>query len=461
MNGAATILWFRRDLRTGDHPALAAAAASGPVLGAFVGDPTLLAPAGPSRVAHLVASVRALDASIGGRLVVRTGPPEAVLAALAEEVVARRVVATADFGPAGRARDERVTRALGARGIALELLDSPYAVAPGTVRTRAGEPCRVFSAYLRGWSSLEKGRAGAAPAVDWLGAPSEDPAGLLPLAGSQRPDYFADLPDDPPELAPAGETAAQAALEAFAERAEIYSETRDLPGLAGTSRLSAHLKVGAIHPRTVLEAVGGASDSFLAEIAWREFYADVLFHDPASARAPWRGTSRPLRVDRDARARERFVAWARGETGYPLVDAGMRQLRREGWMHNRVRMVCASFLVKHLHLDWRWGARWFLWRLVDGDLASNQHGWQWVAGTGTDAAPFHRVFNPVTQAERFDPEGRYVRRYVDELAHLEAPDCLRPVGGGLLAPGYPAPIVELDVERREALARHAEARGRA
>ena len=461
MDGAATIFWFRRDLRTGDHPALEAAAARGAVLGAFVGDPALLAPAGPARVAHLVASLRALDSSIGGRLVVRTGPPGGVLGVLASEVGARRVVATADFGPAGRARDEGVGRALRARGVDLELLDSPYAVAPGTVRTRAGEPCRVFSAYRRAWAPLDKGGARPAPPVAWRAAPGEDPSGLLALAGSIRPDYFADLPDDPPAPAPAGEAAAHATLEAFLARAARYGESRNLPALEGTSRLSPHLKVGAIHPRAVLDAVGGASGAFVAEVAWREFYADVLYHDPASARAPWRGTRRALRVDRDGPARERFVAWARGRTGYPLVDAGMRQLLAEGWMHNRVRMVCASFLVKHLHLDWRWGARWFLWRLVDGDLASNQHGWQWVAGTGTDAAPFHRVFNPVLQAERFDPEGRYVRRYVPELAHLEAPDCLRPVGGGLLAPGYPAPMVDLDVERREALARLAEARGRA
>ncbi len=458
MNGAATILWFRRDLRTSDHPALESAAAAGPVLGAFIADESLLSPAGPTRVAHLAASVRALDASIDGRLVVRVGRPEDVLGGLAGEVGARRVVATADFGPAGRARDERVAGELRARGIDLELLDSAYALAPGTVRTAAGQPYRVFSSYRRAWSALDPGRARPAPPVAWLGARGEDPAVLCGLSGRSRPDYFADLPDEPPAPSPAGEAAAHAALEAFVERAARYGATRDYPAQEGTSRLSAHLKVGAIHPRTVLDAVGGADGAFVAEVAWREFYADVLFDDPASARAPWRGTGRPLRVDRDGRARERFVAWARGRTGYPLVDAGMRQLLAEGWMHNRVRMVCASFLVKHLHLDWRWGARWFLWRLIDGDLASNQHGWQWVAGTGTDAAPFFRVFNPVRQAERFDPEGRYVRRYVPELAHLEAPECLRPVGG-LLAPGYPAPIVELEAERREALARHAEARG--
>jgi deoxyribodipyrimidine photo-lyase len=167
-----------------------------------------------------------------------------------------------------------------------------------------------------------------------------------------------------------------------------------------------------------------------------------------------------LRVDRDERAAQRFQQWALGRTGYPLVDAGMRQLLREGWMHNRVRMVAASFLVKHLHLDWRWGARWFMSRLVDGDVASNQHGWQWTAGTGTDAAPFHRIFNPTLQAERFDPDGAYVHRYVAELSTTPAPQCLQPGGGTDLfsATGYPEPIVDAARERVEALARLREAR---
>jgi deoxyribodipyrimidine photo-lyase len=167
-----------------------------------------------------------------------------------------------------------------------------------------------------------------------------------------------------------------------------------------------------------------------------------------------------LRWDTGPEAERRFRTWARGETGYPMVDAGMRQLLEEGWMHNRVRMVCASFLVKHLHLDWRWGAKWFMWRLVDADLASNQHGWQWTAGTGTDAAPFHRIFNPTRQAERFDPEGTYVHRYVVELASTPAPQCLEPGGGsGMLAPvGYPPPMIDASVERDEALLRFRDAR---
>jgi deoxyribodipyrimidine photo-lyase len=186
----------------------------------------------------------------------------------------------------------------------------------------------------------------------------------------------------------------------------------------------------------------------------------VLWHHPESVRSVLQPSLAHLRVDNDAQAVERFQSWARGETGYPLVDAGMRQLLTEGWMHNRVRMVAASFLVKHLHLDWRWGARWFMWRLIDGDLASNQHGWQWTAGTGTDAAPFHRIFNPTLQAERFDPDGTYVRRFIPALANVPAPQCLRPgAGAGLLAPdGYAQVIVDVALERDEALKRCAEAR---
>ena len=233
----------------------------------------------------------------------------------------------------------------------------------------------------------------------------------------------------------------------------------------GTSGLSPYLRFGCIHPRTALNAVAGddeGSVTFRSEIAWREFYADVLFHEPRSARETLQPSLRSLRWDSGPIAVEHFQAWARGETGIPLVDAGMRQLLAEGWMHNRTRMICASFLVKHLHIDWRWGARWFMDRLIDGDLASNSHGWQWTAGTGTDAAPFHRIFSPIAQAERFDVAGSYIRRYVTELASVEPPQLYQPGGGsGLLRPeAYPEAIVELKAEREEALARFAEARGK-
>jgi deoxyribodipyrimidine photo-lyase len=257
-----------------------------------------------------------------------------------------------------------------------------------------------------------------------------------------------------------GETAARALWEQFRDAGEEgldgYADRRNRPDLAGTSGLSHHLKWGEVHPRTLLADLehheGRGAEVFRSELAWREFYADVLWHHPDSAREYLRPQMARLGYDDPG---ERLVAWQEGRTGYPLVDAGMRALRREGWMHNRVRMVVASFLVKHLHLDWRVGARHFMRYLRDADLASNQHGWQWVAGSGTDAAPYFRIFNPVTQGLRFDPDGAYVRRHVPELAHLPGAAAHepweRPDG---YAHGYPHQLVDLATERAEALARY-------
>ena len=249
--------------------------------------------------------------------------------------------------------------------------------------------------------------------------------------------------------------AAEAALDAFVDGpVDRYGATRDLPGVDGTSRLSAYLRFGLLHPRQVLARLDlrrAGHRRFQTEVVWREFYADVLHHRPDSAWASWNTAMADIRLDTGAGADERFAAWCAGRTGYPIVDAGMRQLVAEGWMHNRVRMLTASFLVKDLHLDWTRGARFFMEHLVDGDLASNSHGWQWVAGTGTDAAPYFRIFNPTLQSRRFDPDGTYIRRWVPELAAL--PD------GQVHAPneppeGYVPPIVDHATERAEALARY-------
>ena len=467
MTSTPTIFWFRRDLRLTDNPALIEAArrGDGDVVAVFVVDGTFARPSGAARVAFLRACLEALDDSLGGRLVVLVGDPAEQLLALAREVGARAIVATGDFGPRGMVRDARVGEALRNGGIDVHFIDSPYVVSPGTVMSKAGTPCRVFGAYRRGWDVAPHGEPVPAPSgVRWREASSLSLDQLTNLAATTRPEYFGDLPDGVPTLLPpAGEDAAQDQIERFLTRAEFYGEARDAPGDDGTSLLSAHLRFGVLHPRQILFALPGHSSGdevFRSQLCWRDFYADVMFHNPASVRRVLQPSLEHLRVDTDARAVARFHAWARGETGYPLVDAGMRQLLNEGWMHNRVRMVAASFLVKHLHLDWRWGARWFMWRLIDGDLASNTHGWQWTAGTGTDAAPFHRVFNPTRQAERFDAEGTYVHRYVTELALVNAPQCLQPGGGeGLLqTSGYVAPIVDAATERDDALARFAEAR---
>lgn len=439
-----SVLWFRRDLRLLDHPALLAAAAGGErVVPLFVLDDALLGPAGDARIAFLLRSLRALDADLrehGPGLVVRPGRPEEAVPALVAETGATSVHVSADFGPYGAARDARVAEALGA--VPLVATGSPYAVAPGRVLTGAGRPFQVFTPFYRAWTrhGWRSPAASDPGAVSWTGAPSkrlpDEPAGA---AGLHMPE--------------AGERAAHAAWAAFRDRAGRYAEDRDRPDLDGTTRLSAYLKLGAAHPRTLLADLGPHDDALRSELAWREFYAAVLHHWPASARNYFRPRLRALPYVTGDLLAERLEAWRRGRTGYPLVDAGMRQLLAEGWLHNRVRMVVASFLVKDLKVEWQHGARHFLRHLVDGDLASNQHNWQWAAGSGTDAAPYVRIFNPVAQSRRFDPERTYLRRWVPELRELGREHVHEPwQAPGGPPQGYPGPIVDHGEERATALA---------
>ena len=443
-----TILWLRRDLRLGDHPALHAAAAAadgGRVLPLFVVDPRLWRPAGDPRRAWLVRSLRALDAGLDGSLVARVGDPAAVLPAVVRELGAASVHVTADAGPYGRERDAAVERAL---DVPLVRTGTPYAVGPGTITKPDGSPYQVFTPFFRAWRDHGWPRPAGSPPTGLRWARGVDSAGL---------------PDEPDldglRLPDVGERAALARWEAFVGSAlTSYDTDRDRPDLYGTSQLSAHLKYGEVHPRTLLADLARhgsrGAEVFRSELAWREFYADVLWHQPGSAREYLRPQYARLTYDQPG---EPFRAWCEGRTGFPFVDAGMRQLRMEGWVHNRVRMVVASFLVKDLHVEWQHGARYFLRWLRDGDLASNNHGWQWVAGSGTDAAPFFRVFNPVTQGKKFDPDGEYVRRYVPELAHLPGAAAHQPwdADDGY-AHGYPRRIVDHAVERREALDRFAQ-----
>jgi deoxyribodipyrimidine photo-lyase len=453
-------MWFRRDLRTDDSPALAAAAAEGDdgVVPLFVVDPRVLAPVGPNRRRFLAGSLRQLDRQLGGRLVLRRGDPAQVVPAVAGETGAAVVYATADFGPYGRKRDRAVANVLAAEGRVLKPVSSAYLVPPGMVRAQSGVPLRIFGPYRRAWELMGWGPPVPVADVRYLYAPSTTSVddierGVAGPGQAGLPPWWEGLPmGQAQELPPPGPGAAMARLDRFVEVSlPGYARARENPGADGTSRLSPYLHFGCVHPRTVLDraGTGAGPDRLRTELAWRDFYADVLWHQPCSAHRPLQEFGRHLRWDDDARSRERFRAWATGRTGFPLVDAAMRQLLAEGWVHNRARMVAASFLVKDLHIDWRLGARWFLWHLVDGDLASNQHGWQWVAGTGTDAAPFHRIFNPGTQMERFDPEGTYVRRYLDEGTG-PAPSL---AGPSLRGPAYPAPVVDHARERREALAR--------
>ncbi len=440
----STILWFRRDLRLADHPALVAAADAGPVVPLFVLDPALLGPAGAPRAAFLFRCLRSLDDSLAGRLVVRSGDPADVVPAVAAEVDAGLTFVTADFGPYGRRRDTEVGRALKANGRRLRGVGSAYAVDPEQVRKADDTPFKVFTPYSRAW----RAHGWPAPA---------DPVSAQ-WAGGVRSEA---IPDDPPiraTLPPAGEAAALARLEEFlAGPSDDYADRRDDPGADATTRLSPYLKYGCIHPRTVLARLGrsASEEKLRSELAWREFYADVLWHQPESARHALQPAMAAMEVDAGPLVDERFRAWTEGRTGFPMVDAGMRQLLGEAWVHNRVRMIVASFLVKDLHIDWTRGARWFMERLVDGDLASNSHGWQWVAGTGTDAAPYFRIFNPVTQAKVHDPGGDYVRRWVPELAGVAGAAVHEPwkLPGGLPA-GYPERIVDHAAERAEALFRY-------
>ena len=446
------VVWFRRDLRVRDQPTfLAAAEHASCGLGLFVLDPALLDPSGAARRTVLYRCLRGLDESLGGRLLVVRGEPADVVPRVAAAVDAREVHAAADFGVYGRARDERVDKALTDAGRTLVRTGSPYAVAPGRVTKPDGTPYKVFTPFRRAWTDhgWRKPAETDAGTVAWL-----DPAEKR--GGPRR----VKIPDDErldAELPLAGEDAATELWRAFVDGGlTAYRRTRDRPDQPGTSRMSVHLKYGTIHPRTLLADLAGragdGAETLRSELAWREFYADVLFHRPDSARENYDRRFDALPWDSGKAADEHFAAWADGRTGFPIVDAGMRQLRAEAWVHNRVRMIVASFLVKDLHLHWGRGARHFMRYLADGDLASNQHGWQWVAGTGTDAAPFFRVFNPVSQGEKFDPHGDYVRRFVPELRDVAGKAVHRPweLPGGP-PNGYPRPIVDHAEERRAAL----------
>lgn len=441
-------MWFRRDLRLADHPALTRAADDGPVLGLFIIEPALWNRVGPVRRAWIAASVQALRAETDGRLVVRYGDPAQVLVSAAREVGAEAVQVTRETSPFGTARDTRVGTALDEAGIARRGDGTPYAVDPGSVRTQKGTPFQVFTPFARAWRDVGWEQPWPTPEVTWVEAAS-DPAALAALDDA--------VAGGPVALPRAGSAAALARWREF-HGADLvdYGTARDLPAVEGTSRLSPYLKVGAVHPRTLLADLDPAG-KFATELAWREFYADVLQRRPETSWADLRDLS--IAYDDEHDAAEAVDAWRTGRTGYPIVDAGMRQLAAQGWMHNRVRMITASFLTKDLHVWWPVGARHFLDHLLDGDVASNSHGWQWVAGTGTDASPYFRVFNPTGQGKKFDPDGEYVRRWVPELAHLPGPVAHEPWKDARgYAGGYPRRIVEHDEERRTALERYA-ARG--
>lgn len=423
------LLWFRRDLRLGDLPALLDAGSDdAEVLACYVLDPRLTASAGPRREQFLYDSLRELRDALDGRLLVTRGRPDTRIPAVAKAVGATAVHISEEFTPFAQARDEKVAAALG--DIPLEKSGSAYLVSPGRVAKDDGSPYKVFTPYFRRWREHGwRAPAKTGPkSARWI-----DPADVSG-AGKNL-----DIPDPGTELPyPAGEKAARRRWKKFVDQGlEGYSADRNRPDLDATSRMSAYLHFGNIHPRTLAADLGTAEGpaAYLRELAFRDFYASVLAQWPRSAWWNFNSDFDAIEVDDDD---ESFTAWKEGRTGFPIVDAGMRQLSESGFMHNRVRMITASFLVKDLHLPWQWGAKWFLEQLLDGDIASNQHGWQWAAGCGTDAAPYFRVFNPDTQGKKFDPEQAYVRRWVPEFGTDE----------------YPDPIVDHGAERAEALRRY-------
>jgi len=439
----ATVFWFRRDLRLKDNEALAAAAraAAESVTGELIliypleleGVPTI-------RQQALVASLKALNESLDGRLTVTAGAPERVLADLAVRGHGP-VYATEAFDPSGILQQRAVAQSLSSAATELRLVGSYYAVPPGTVRKDDGSQVRVYTPFYKRWLA-----AGWAAPI----AVSLDGLSVTGL-GQHWPEWSHSF------KMVAGEAFALRTWQRFRARALAnYSDNRNRADLSGTSQLSHALAHGEIHPRTLLAQLGNepGHETYRKELAWREFYADVLWHHPHTVDDYYEPRFRAMRYDVGELADERFRAWSQGKTGYPMVDAAMRQLLETGWMHNRSRMIVASFLVKDLHLEWQRGALWFEQHLTDFDPASNSHGWQWTAGCGTDASPYYRVFNPILQGLKFDPQGDYVRRFVPELRHLEGALVHEPwllVDG--LANGYPAPIVDHATERDESLRR--------
>ena len=468
-----TVLWWiRRDLRLMDNQALATALArASHVLPVFILDPAILSSprVGDKRVAFLLAGLRQLDADLrerGSRLVVRQGDPAQELAALVHETAAEAIFAEEDYTPYARRREARVAEALPLN------LTGGLTVHPPEVVTKAdGTPYTVFTPFSRAWKALPLPLATVVPpAPEWLPEPLE--VASLPLP--ERPMLAATVPFPP------GEAEAKRRLQAFlgGEDPAVYryAEGRDRLDLAGTSLLSPYLRFGMLSARQAVlsaqMALEAAADiparegvqTWLNELIWREFFTSILAHFPEVSRQSFRPDLREIAWENDA---ETFSAWCQGKTGYPVVDAAMRQLVHTGWMHNRARMIVASFLVKDLLVDWRWGERYFMQHLVDGDPAANNGGWQWVAGTGTDAAPYFRVFNPVLQGRRYDPDGRFVRHWLPELTNVpdayvhapwEMPAEVQRQAQCLVGKDYPAPIVDHAWARERTL--HAFSRAR-
>jgi deoxyribodipyrimidine photo-lyase len=433
------LVLFNRDLRTHDHPALIAAARAERVVPLFVLDERLLGSrfAAPNRLAFMLESLRDLDQGLrraGGRLFVRHGDPVREAVAVAQECEAEQIHVSADWSAYARAREERLARACGEERIEMTAHPGITVVSPGAATPAGGDHFKVFSPYHRAWSQLPWRQAQGAPRR--LAVPPRLRVGRLPRLES----LARGAPS--PGRAPGGESEGRKRMRVFLrDGLGPYDECRD--DLAGdaTSRLSAYLRWGCVSPLELAREANGrrGGEPFVRQLCWRDFHHQVLAATPSLPRRDYRP-----RGDRWSRSQRALEAWRGGRTGYPLVDAAMRQLAEEGFMHNRARMTVASFLCKDLYLDWRAGA-WHFWDLLsDGEIANNAGNWQWMAGTGNDTRP-NRVLNPVRQAERFDREGHYVRRYLPELESVRGKAIFRPwLDEGFGRLDYPLPIVDHD-----------------
>ena len=466
--------WHRRDLRTSDNRALAAATADGgPVLPVFVLDPAILDQASPPRVAALrsaLASLRADYRDLGGDLLVARGDPREELVRIADACDAEAVYWNRDYSGLARERDSAVRLALNDAGVARAAYHDELLHEPGSIRTNQGEHYSVFTYFWKKWRDREKDAPVDVPADGTVADP--ETTGVVSLAelGFEPPE--ADVPEVSTE-------AARERLDDFCEDDVFrYAEERDHPAREATSRLSVHLKYGTIGVREAWCATADAMDradgdpdeegteaasvrEFQRQLAWREFYAHVLSARPDVVTNNYKSYENPIEWRDDEAA---LQAWKDGETGYPVVDAAMRQLRAEAWMHNRLRMVVAAFLTKDLLVDWRAGYDWFRRKLADHDTANDNGGWQWAASTGTDAQPYFRIFNPMTQGERYDPDAEFITRYVPELADATPEQIhgwheLSDAERDRVAPEYPAPIVDHAERREEAIAMFERARG--
>ena len=472
-----SLVWFRRDLRVDDHAALHhALLSSRRVVGVFVFDTDILAglPSDDRRIQFLLDSVRELDArlrAMGGYLIVRHGRAAQVIPELAGTLDAESVFANRDYEPQAIARDRAVEDALRAAGRSLQTFKDQVIFEQDEVLTLAGGPYSVFTPYKNAW--LKK-----IDAFQLKSYPVERHAHHLaarPEAHCQPVPTLQNLGFEPTALSqlrlPTGARGAQQLFDDFLGRIERYEDTRNFPAVKGPSYLSVHLRFGTISPRLLartahrlmLEGNPGAT-TWLSELIWRDFYFQILHHHPHVVGQSFKPAYDAIAWETGPEADALFAAWCEGRTGYPLVDAAMAQINQTGYMHNRLRMVVASFLVKDLGIDWRRGEAYFATHLNDFDLAANNGGWQWASSSGCDAQPYFRIFNPVSQSEKFDPEGKFIRRYLPQLATLptkalHAPWLARPLelqeAGVRLGDTYPLPVVEHDAARQRTLERYA------